>query len=272
MRCAVQNPPRWVSTSGEVERPNLARLYDYYLGGAHNFAVDREFAERSMNDVPTAAMVQHTRAFLRRAVRLCVADGIRQFLDLGSGIPTAGNVHEVAQQVDPTCRVVYVDNEPATVAHSRAMLRDNTGAAIAEADLRDVGAVLNAPEVRGLLDLTKPVAVLMVAILPYLADEDRPAELVDRYRAVLPDGSYLVLSHLTADEQPELVRKVVEVSAETSAPVVARSKADVEAMLAGFDLLEPGLVLASSWRGEGEPETGAEAVSYGAVGVKRPKR
>ncbi|MFD0205257.1 MULTISPECIES: SAM-dependent methyltransferase [Saccharothrix] len=266
----MQNPPKWVSTKGGVERPNVARLYDYYLGGAHNFAVDREFADRSMSEIPTAAMVQHTRSFLRRAVRLCVAHGIRQFLDLGSGIPTAGNVHEVAQQADPTCRVVYVDNEPATVAHSRTMLRDNEGAAIAEADIRDVAAVLDAPEVRTLLDLTRPVAVLMVAILPYIADEDRPAELVGRYRDAIADGSYLVISHLTADEQPELVRKLVGVAEETESPIVARTKADVETMLDGFDLLEPGLVLATKWRGEGEPATSAEAVAYGAVGVKRP--
>ncbi|WP_367135401.1 SAM-dependent methyltransferase [Saccharothrix sp. HUAS TT1] len=266
----MQNPPRWVSTSGDVERPNVARLYDYYLGGAHNFAVDREFADRSMRLVPTAAMVQHSRAFLRRAVRLCVERGIRQFLDLGSGIPTAGNVHEVAQRADPTCRVVYVDNEPATVAHSRTMLRDNAGAAIAEADVRDVGAVLGTPEVRGLLDLAEPVALLMVAILPYLPDADRPAEVVGRYRDAIADGSYLVISHLTADEQPDVVGKLLEVTAAAGTPIVARSKADVEAMLDGFDLLEPGLVLSTSWRAEDEPESGAEAVSYGAVGVKRP--
>ena len=265
----MQNPPRWVSTNGDVERPNVARLYDYYLGGAHNFAVDREFADRSMSEVPTAAMVQHTRSFLRRAVRLCVERGIRQFLDLGSGIPTAGNVHEVAQQADPTCRVVYVDNEPATVAHSRTMLRDNEGAAIAEADIRDVEAVLDSPEVRALLDLTRPVAVLMVAILPYLSDDDRPAELVGRYRDAVADGSYVVISHLTGDEQPELVRKVVGVAAETNSPIVARPKPAVAAMLDGLDLLEPGLVLATKWRGEAEPGTGAEAVAYGAVGVKR---
>lgn len=268
----MQNPPRWVSTNGDVERPNVARLYDYYLGGAHNFAVDREFAEKTMEKVPTAAIVQHTRAFMRRAVRLCVARGIRQFLDLGSGIPTAGNVHEVAQQADPTCRVVYVDNEPATVAHSRTMLRDNAGAAIAEADIRDVDAVLATPEVRGMLDLSRPVALLMVAILPCIRDDEHPVELVARYRDAIADGSHLVVSHLTADEQPDLVEELVGVVAETSTPIVARSKAEVEALVSGFDLVEPGLVLATRWRGEAEPATGAEAVSYGAVGVKRSNR
>ncbi|WP_447004223.1 SAM-dependent methyltransferase [Saccharothrix isguenensis] len=270
----MQNPPRWVSTNGDVERPNVARLFDYYLGGAHNFAVDREFAEKSMKKAPAAAMVQHTRSFMRRAVRLCVARGIRQFLDLGSGIPTAGNVHEVAQQADPTCRVVYVDNEPVTVAHSRTMLRDNADAAIAEADITDVDAVLATPEVRGLLDLSRPIAVLMVAILPYIPDERRPVEVVARYRDAMADGSYLVVSHLTADEHPEMVERLVGVAAEAMTPIVARSKAEVEELVAGFDLVEPGLVLATSWRGEGEgePETGAEAVAYGAVGVKRPNR
>ncbi|MFT7841314.1 SAM-dependent methyltransferase [Saccharothrix sp. BKS2] len=258
-----------MSTNDDVERPNVARLFDYYLGGAHNFAVDRRFAELAMPQIPTAEIVQHTRAFLRRTVRVCVAAGIRQFLDLGSGIPTAGNVHEVAQQVDPTCRVVYVDNEPTTVAHSRAMLRDNPGASIAEADIRDVGAVLSAPEVRGLIDLSQPVAVLMVAILPYLGDADRPVELVARYRDAVADGSYLVMSHLTADEQPEMVEQLVGVTAESLSPIVARSKAELEPLFAGYELLEPGLVMATRWRGEGAPESGAEAVAYGAVGVKR---
>ncbi|MFI9816654.1 SAM-dependent methyltransferase [Saccharothrix variisporea] len=264
----MQNPPRRVSAN-DAERPNVARLYDYYLGGAHNFAVDREFAEQSMKVIPTAEMVQHTRAFLRRAVRVCVAAGIRQFLDLGSGIPTAGNVHEVAQQVDPTCRVVYVDNEPATAAHGRTMLRDNPNVAMAEADLRDPDAVLNSPEARALLDLSEPVAVLMVAILPYLRDEDRPAELVARYREAMAPGSYLVVSHLTADVRPELVEKLVAVAAETMTPIMARSREEIEPLLEGFDLLEPGLVLATRWRGESEAGSGAETVSYGAVGVRR---
>ncbi|WP_306748480.1 SAM-dependent methyltransferase [Saccharothrix yanglingensis] len=266
----MQNPPRWVSTSGDVDRPNAARLYDYYLGGAHNFAVDREYAERSMRHVPAAAMVQHSRAFLRRAVRECVSRGIRQFLDLGSGIPTAGNVHEVAQQVDPTCRVVYVDHDPTTVAHSRAMLRGNAGAAIAEADIRDVAAVLGAPEVRGMLDLAEPVAVLMVAILPFVPDEDDPAGVVAGYRDALADGSVLVVSHLTCDVQPSVVEELIGVAEGTVMPMVARSKAALEVMLDGWELLEPGLVLATRWRGEDELETGAEAVAYGAVCVKRP--
>ncbi|GGP69729.1 SAM-dependent methyltransferase [Saccharothrix coeruleofusca] len=265
----MQNPPRRVSTSGDLDRPNVARLYDYYLGGAHNFAVDRAFAEQSMKSLPTDELVQHSRAFLRRAVRVCVAAGIRQFLDLGSGIPTAGNVHEVAQQADPTCRVVYVDNEPATVAHGRTMLRDNPGAAIVEADVRDPEAVLSSAECRAMLDLTKPIAVLMVAILPYLLESDRPAEVVTAYRDAIAPGSYLVLTHLTDDAQPDLVRKLLDVAASTQTPIVARSQAQVRRLLEGFDLLEPGLVMSTRWRRDDGPETGAESVAYGAVGVKR---
>ncbi|MEU5694213.1 SAM-dependent methyltransferase [Actinosynnema sp. NPDC020468] len=265
----MQNPPRWVSTSGDLERPNAARLYDYYLGGAHNFAVDREFAEHTMKLVPTAALVQHSRAFLRRAVQACLAAGIRQFLDLGSGIPTAGNVHEVAHRVDPTCRVVYVDNEPATVAHARTMLRDNPCVAFAEADVRDPEAVLGSPEVRTVLDLDRPIAVLMVAILPYVRDEDRPVELVAAYRDAVVTGSHLVLSHLTADYRPEVAEALMHVAAETQSPVVARARAAIEPLLKGFDLLEPGLVPVTEWRAEEEPSAGDETVSYGAVGVKR---
>jgi len=269
VRCAVQIPPRRVPASGDAERPNVARLYDYYLGGAHNFAVDREFAERALRVIPTDEIIQHTRSFLRRAVRVCVANGIRQFLDLGSGIPTAGNVHEVAQQAAPGCRVVYVDNEPATAAHGRTMLRDNPAAAMVEADLRDPAAVLGSPEVRDLLDLSRPLAVLLVASLPYVPDADRPAEVVARYRDAAAAGSHLVLSHLTDDVEPDMVAKLVDVAAQTMTPIVARSRSAVEAMVAGFELLEPGLVLTARWRGEGDEPIGAETVSYGAVGVKR---
>src|SRR5688500_3216567 len=149
-------------------------------------------------------MARTIRSFSRRVVRLCVEEmGIRQFLNLGSGIPTAGNVHEVAQALDASCNVVYVDHDPVTVAHARTMLRDNLSAAIVQADVCDVGAVLRDPETRRLIDFTKPTAVLMVGILPYVHDE--PAGVVARYRAALCEGSVLALTHLTKDVEPELV-------------------------------------------------------------------
>ena len=192
----------------------------------------------------------------------------RQFLDLGSGIPTAGNVHEVAQSIDPSCKVVYVDHDPVTVAHARTMLRDNLNAAIVQSDVCDVGAVLRDPETRRLIDFTKPTAVLMVGILPYVSDE--PAGVVARYRAALCEGSVLALTHLTKDVEPGLVDQLLTLSNEMGSALVPRSKQDVEDFVCGLKLLEPGLVLAAHWRADGElPGTSAlaDASTYGAVGV-----
>ncbi|WP_053736293.1 SAM-dependent methyltransferase [Nocardia sp. NRRL S-836] len=269
MRCAVQDGPQRVTTNGSSERPNAARLFDYYLGGAHNFAVDRALAEATIQQFPVAEMARTIRSFSRRVVRFCVEDlGIRQFLDLGSGIPTAGNVHEVAHSVDPSCHVVYVDHDPVTVAHSRTMLRDNLNAAIVQADINDVGTVLRDPETRRLIDFEKPVAVLMIGILPYVYDE--PAGVVARYRAAMCEGSLLALTHLTRDVEPELVDKLVNLADGLDTPVVPRTKQDVEEFVCGLELLEPGLVLAANWRADGDlPGTSAaaDASTYGAVGL-----
>nr|WP_285643895.1 SAM-dependent methyltransferase [Lentzea sp. NBRC 102530] len=269
MRCAVQDGPQRVTTTGASERPNMARLFDYYLGGAHNFAVDRALAEDSIAKFPVAEIARTIRSFSRRVVRLCVEEyGIRQFLDLGSGIPTAGNVHEVAQSIDPSCGVVYVDHDPVTVAHARTMLRDNLNAAIVQSDISDVGAVLRHPETRRLIDFTQPTAVLMVGVLPYVVDE--PAGVVARYRAALTEGSIVALTHLTKDVEPELVGRLVDLGDDMGSKLVPRSKQDVEEFLCGLKLLEPGLVLAAHWRADGElPGTSAaaDASTYGAVGM-----
>ncbi|WP_434452920.1 SAM-dependent methyltransferase [Lentzea sp. E54] len=258
-----------MTTNGDSERPNVARLFDYYLGGAHNFAVDRAVAEEIIDRFPIAEMARIIRSFSRRVVRLCVEEyGIRQFLDLGSGIPTAGNVHEVAQSIDPSCNVVYVDRDPVTVAHARTMLRDNLNAAIVQSDICDVGAVLRHPETRRLLDFSQPAAVLFVGVLSHVTDE--PAGVVARYRAALCEGSVLALTHLTKDVEPELVDQLVELARGVDSELVPRSKHDVEEFLCGLKLLEPGLVLAAHWRADGElPGTSAtaDASTYGAVGM-----
>ncbi|SER27171.1 S-adenosyl methyltransferase [Lentzea xinjiangensis] len=265
----MQDGSTRVTAHGGSERPNVARLFDYYLGGAHNFAVDREVAEETIKKFPVAEMARTIRSFSRRVVRLCVEEhGIRQFLDLGSGIPTAGNVHEAAQSIDPSCSVVYVDHDPVTVAHARTMLRDNLNAAIVHSDIADVGAVLRHPETRRLIDFTRPTAVLMVGILPYVVDE--PAGVVARYRAALCEDSVLALTHLTRDVEPQLVQQLVELADDMGSALVPRSKQDVEEFLCGLRLLEPGLVLAAHWRADGElPGASAEADSstYGAVGL-----
>jgi hypothetical protein len=264
----VQERPKRVTASGDAERPNVARLFDYYLGGAHNFAVDREFAERSIKVFPVDEAARAARSFLRRAVHLCAAAGIRQFLDLGSGIPTAGNVHEVAARIDPAIKVVYVDNELATVAHGRTMLRCSRTAAVVHADIRDPDAVLNAPETTRLLDLDEPVAVLMVGVLPYLCDLDRPADVVAKYREAMAPGSHVAISHLTADLEPDLMGKLGDLATLTGVRLTPRGLAEVTGLFAGFDLVEPGVVVAGSWREDGDRNSPASSLSYVAVGVK----
>ncbi|GLZ29880.1 hypothetical protein Lesp02_20700 [Lentzea sp. NBRC 105346] len=267
----MQDRPKRVTTNGDSERPNVARLFDYYLGGAHNFAIDRKLGEES-SDFPAAEMVRSIRSFLRRVVKICVERGIRQFLDLGSGIPTAGNVHEIAVPLDPTCRVVYVDFDPVAVAHSRTMLRDNKSATIVEADLRDARAVVNHPETRSLIDFNEPVAVFLIGVLPCLTGPSEPTEVIEAYRALLAPGSIIAVTHLTNDVEPELIDKLIKVADMTDTPLVPRSKKDVEEAVAGLELLDPGLVLAAHWRADGDlpsPSPAADATSYGAVGVVR---
>ena len=175
--------PAWAPAELDLDRPNAARMYDYYLGGSHNFAVDRELAGKVLEawpDMPRAA--QANRAFLRRAVRFLLDQGVRQFLDIGSGIPTVGNVHEVAQAAAPDARVVYVDTDPVAVAHSRAILAGDAQTAVVQADGRDPAGLLAHPGVTGLLDLRRPVGLLMVALLHFVLRRGRPARHPGRVR------------------------------------------------------------------------------------------
>jgi hypothetical protein len=256
-----------------VSTPNPARIYDYLLGGSHNFAVDRETAERAMAaGQVTALPARLNRSFLRRAVRFMVDQGVDQFLDLGSGIPTVGNVHEIAQAANPAARVVYVDNEPVAVAHSRQLLADNPNAVIINTDIRDAEAVLADPDTRRLLDFTRPIGALLVSVLHFIPDEDRPGDLIQRYLADAPDGSYLAISHYTEDGYTEQKRELAERGKQayqrTGTLPVARGRADVAGLLAGLDLVPPGIVWTPEWRPDGgDPElaSAAEAEIYGAV-------
>jgi hypothetical protein len=221
------------------------------LGGSHNFAVDRQAAEQIVAIMPELPLIMRAnRAFLRRAVLLLVNAGVRQFLDLGSGIPTVGNVHEIAQRAAPGSRVVYVDVDPVAVAHSRAMLADNNDTAAVLADVRDVPLVLAAPEVRRLIDFTRPVGVLMVAALHFVPDRDDPAGLVARYRDAVASGSYLVVSHAAASEDEQAPPGADEATAAYSRSVAEftlRTRAQVAGMFAGFDLIDPGVVYVTRW-------------------------
>jgi hypothetical protein len=270
---AAVERPSWLSDEFDLNRPNAARVYDYLLGGSHNLAADRKLAAQIVAAVPDAALVaQANRAFLRRAVLYCVEAGIRQFLDLGAGIPTVGNVHEVAQRAVPQSRVVYVDVEPVAVAHSRAILAGNDRVAVLQADVREPDRILGDPGLQGLLDLGRPVAVLMVAVLPFVSDADDPSRIVARFRDAVVPGSYLILSHGTADTRPEEVAKLSERYRSTSTPVTMRSRRQVEQFFTGFDLVDPGLVFVQQWRPDwlGEVDDRPEWSSvYGGVGRKQ---
>jgi hypothetical protein len=235
----------------DPEVPNAARMYDYFLGGSHNFAADRAAADRVKAVMPFVVdAARANRFFLGRAVRFCIQEGIDQFLDLGSGIPTAGNVHEIALGVNPQARVAYVDNEPVTVASAAALLENEPRATITMVDIRDVDAVFAAPGVRDLLDLSRPVGLLMVALLHFVPDSDDPAGLAERYRARLAPGSVHVLSHVTADHDSAEAAAASDVYRRTASPVIPRTRQQVAALFGDAELVEPGLVDATDWRPE----------------------
>ena len=249
----VTNWPEGVPPKVNLDQPSAARMYDYYLGGAHNFAVDREAAERAMAALPaTVAGARTNRAFLQRAVRFLVEAGIRQFIDLGSGIPTSGNVHEVAQAIDPEARVVYVDIDAVAVTHGQSVLDGNKRTAFVHADLRDVDAVLGSPELLRVIDFAEPVALLMVAVLHFVPDSAGLPDIVARYRSALPAGGYLALSHMSMTGQPrEFLERFAAVYANTANPVVLRSREEIEVLFGDLELVEPGVVTLPLWRPDG---------------------
>jgi hypothetical protein len=248
-------------------------MYDYYLGGAHNFAVDREMANRAIEAWPELPQIMRAnRAFLRRAVRFLVGRGIRQFLDLGSGIPTAGNVHDVALSADPACRIVYVDIDPVAVLQGRALLQDHPQVTAVRADLRDPTSLLAHPEVRGQLDLSRPVAVMMVAVLHFIPDRDDPAGIVARYRDSVAEGSYLAICHASDDAQPGRAAEHRAMYARTPTPMTMRSRDEVEALFDGFELVEPGVAYMATWRPDDIEEVPALPELFpGYAGVARKR-
>ncbi|WP_033341222.1 SAM-dependent methyltransferase [Catenuloplanes japonicus] len=262
--------PEWAPESIDIERPSVARMYDYYLGGSHNFAVDRAAAQAMITAVPEAPlMAQANRAFMRRAVRFLAARGVRQFLDIGSGIPTVGNVHEIAQHEMPDARVAYVDIDPVAVAHAREILAGNAQTVIIQADLRTPEEIVKHPEVRELLDFSQPIAVLIVAVTHFIPDEDDPAGLIARIRDALAPGSYLVLSQASGEGRTE------EEAAETFAVyrradnlVRARPREMLLPYFDGFTLLDPGLVWVPLWRPDptDNTEDADRVVFIGGVG------
>jgi hypothetical protein len=270
-RMATSERPNWAPDSIDLERPNAARIYDYLLGGAANFAADREYAEQLLTVLPEARpAARRNRAFLRRAVQYCVNAGIRQFLDIGSGIPTAGNVHEIAQGLDPECRVVYVDSEPVAVTHSELLLQGNDRAGVFQADLGEPDKIFDAEPVRRLIDFDQPLALLLVSVLHFVPDEAKPYEAVARYVERLAPGSYLVLSHGLAIEQ-ERADKVFDLAEDRGHPQpgVQRGRADFERFFTGTEIVEPGLVFAPKWHPESPADPADDNEKVIAVGVGR---
>jgi hypothetical protein len=252
----------------DPQRPNPARMYDYFLGGFHNFEADREAAEAAEAAFPgVRASARANRDFMRRAVRYMIAQGIDQFLDLGSGVPTAGNVHEIAQAASPNAHVVYVDAEPVAVHASEALLADNPGAEIVHADIRYAEAVLGAPQVEALLDLNRPLGLIMASVLPYIPEDDDPDRLVARYRAALPAGSYLTISHGSVDDfdavETDPVYKVYNAS---TSPITSRSRERIASWFDGLELVEPGVVIVTEWHPEpGDTPVRLRLPHYGGV-------
>jgi len=238
--------------------PQSARVYDYWLGGKDNYPADRALGEALAQQIPTIrTMVRAQRAFLRRAVRYLVRDaGVRQFLDVGTGIPTAGNVHEVAQEIAPNCRVLYVDNDPLVLAHARALMTSTpTGStAFITADLRTPDTILDDPALASTLDLDRPVALMLIGILHHLHDADDPYGLVRRLLEAMPSGSYFVLTQPTADFNPEAMAGMASTAEQGGIPYVPRSYEETSAFLEGLEPVEPGVVPILAWRPELEED------------------
>ena len=249
-----------------------ARVYDYWLGGKENFPADRAAAEAVIAELPDMPLIaRENRAFLRRGVRFLAAEaGIRQFLDFGSGLPTQGNVHEIAQQVTPTARILYVDNDPIVLAHGRALLASSTTEVI-QADLREPATILDHPTTRRLLNLDRPVGVLLSAILHHLRAEEDPAGIVACLRDAVAPGSYVLISHGTADFNTEAATRAAArfAQARTAMPYVNRSRAEIARFFEGWELVDPGLVQAPYWRPDGPlPDYADRITTYAGIGRK----
>ncbi|WP_328396233.1 SAM-dependent methyltransferase [Nocardia sp. NBC_00416] len=251
----------------DPHEPRSARVFDYLLGGKDNYEVDRVFAHRILAVAPeTRSLAWFSRKFLLHAVRVAAAAGVRQFVDLGSGIPTSPNVHEIAHETDPSARVAYVDHDPVVFVHSNAIMTKHPGVTALQADVRHPDELLGRLESESGIDFAEPVAITIVGVLHYVMDDEYPGELVRRYRDAMAPGSYLALSHAAATSDPEIITRTSQDAMNTSAQVRYRSLERVTSFLDGFENLEPGVVPLQRWLGDDLPDT--KLVLYGAVGRK----
>ncbi|MGH3391753.1 MAG: SAM-dependent methyltransferase [Actinomadura sp.] len=275
-RHAVADERHRRSAAGiDVTVPSVARIYDYLLGGKDNFAVDREMAEAILRQEPDGRAVPlANRRFLGRAVEFLAKTGIRQFLDLGAGLPSQNNVHEVAQRVRPDARVVYVDNDPVVLNHAGALLATDDSTAVIGEDMREPERILAHPTVQQMIDFSEPVAVLFVATLQFITDDQNPWGVVSAMTEPLAPGSYLALSHLTIDGPPaDRVEDIQEKYKNASAPMVFRDRAAITRFFDGFELIDPGVVHLTEWHSDEveRARTGGEWL-LGGVGHKPSTR
>ena len=259
----------------DTTKPHSARMYDYFLGGKDHFATDRETAQKAMASWPAVrTAVRENRAFLGRAVRYLVAEaGIRQFLDIGTGLPSANNVHEVAQNVASSCRVVYVDNDPIVLAHARALLTSapEGKTAYIQADFREPERILADQATRHTLDFTKPIALMLVAILHFVPDGAEPRRVIRTLLDALPSGSYLVASHVTDEHNPDKLAGAGRAYQERGlAGKIRTSDEFADLAFRGLEVVDPGVVLVSDWRpqGAGPRPLASEVNAYGGVARK----
>ncbi len=260
----------------DISRPHAARMYDYFLGGKNHFEADRQTAEAVLATAPsTRTTARENRAFLGRAVRYLAAEaGIGQFLDIGSGLPAVNSVHEVAQAAAPSARVVYVDNDPLVLAHSRALLTSSPAGRTAyiQADLREPSAILSAPDLRSVLDFGRPVALILAMVLHFLPDEVKPAAVMSTLLDALPSGSYLVASHIVNDHlPPATATEAADTYRSSGVPLQVRASDEFAALaFPGLSLVPPGVVLVSEWRPDrnGPGPTPSEVNCYGGVARK----
>jgi hypothetical protein len=251
--------------------PHIARVYDYWLGGKDNFAADREMGERTLQAYPNLVYsVRANRAFLARTVRFLAAEaGIRQFLDIGTGIPTANNTHEVAQRVVPECRIVYVDNDPVVLSHAKALLKSDPQGACAylDADLRDPEKIL--ADAADTLDFSKPVAVMLIAVMHFVGDDTEAGAIINKLVGACVPGSFVAISHaasdIDAEQQTEMVRRLNESVAEKA---TLRDRAGVARLFDGLELIEPGVVRVTEWRPDSELEAASPTGLWGGVARK----
>lgn len=261
-----QSPP-----TADAARPSAARVYDCLLGGKDNYAVDRRLADQLLKIHPyLGAAARANRAFVVRAVRFLAQQGIHQFLDLGCGLPTHDNVHQVAERHAYNARVVYVDHDPIVLAHARALLAEGGSVAVVQADLRKPGQILDAVGLGPLIDFRAPVAVLLTAVLHHIEEEDDPYGIVRELREALAPGSALVISHATSDVSPaESAEVASHYSRECTSPLIHRSRSQVRRFFGDFELADPGLVFTTRWRPDIEPLPPEQALSYAGVGIRR---